>query len=135
LFPRAAQRFRESATTDMNAEPKQEQYATITLTDHAPVRVKSSVWPIVARATKERDHNNQELFVRHYLRVRQHNDGRAIVYGWMDDSHQGAEGAVAGEMVPKDGDIPAAIRHVAEHCHCENLIDRCVADLPAVALD
>ena len=59
---------------------------TIALTDARPIRVTKALWPLVAKASENRDHNNQELFRRYYIRVRLHgstshvNDANEMAY-------------------------------------------------------
>jgi len=133
---------------------------TITLTDARPMRVKKTLWPIVAKASEDRDHNNQELFRRYYLRVRRHAvrlpdgaesdmawyggdkdgaptlaphpDGRVVVYGWYESSYQNESGAQAGYICTLD-EAPARIREVGEAISApSHLITECCGDLPPV---
>lgn len=136
---------------------------TITLTDARPMRVSKILWPLVAKASEDRDHNNQELFRRYYLRVRQHavklpdgepnamewygskdgapttlaphKDGRVVVYGWYESSHQGESGMEAGYATTLD-EAADAIRRVGQAIGApENLITECCGDLPPVEED
>lgn len=112
---------------------------TITLTGRAPVRVREDLWPVIASS---RRHDGQvECQANHvwHLTVRQHADGRAIVYGSETGGgggvFRGYEEARAGELLDGDADIAAAIRRVGECARCsESMIDECIADLPAVDL-
>lgn len=130
----------------MNKE-KAEKVVTVTLTDERPVMVKNGLWPVMASATHDRDHNNQEIFRRHYLRVRIHDtgadneshnphpDNRCLVYGWYESSYQTESGAQAGYRCQIE-DVVATIRKVGERIGApEWLIDGCVADLPAVVVE
>jgi hypothetical protein len=116
------------------SEPK---YRTITLTDHAPVRVREDHWPIIASA---RSHDGQvecQANRRWYLTVRQHEDGRTIVYGHYSSAFSNERDLYAGELLDAttDGDaIVSAIRSVGGRCGCDELIDECIADLPAIDL-
>ena len=117
-------------------------------------------WPIVAEAS---DHlyDGQYDFqsfrhTRAALRVRQHSDGRAVVYGTYsyDSSYQGARAADArrGRLLAAGEDIPGAIQTVAEEMDAARgnagvtdhftephpfarLATECVADLPSLALE
>lgn len=123
-----------------------EKVYNITLTEERPVRVKNGLWPVVAKASHDRDHNNQEIFRRHYLRVRQHDtgadldrliphpDGQCLVYGWYESSYQGEHGAQAGYRCDL-ADVVETIRTVGEAIDAPQwLIDQCVGDLPTVDL-
>lgn len=139
----------------MTTEIKDKKH-TITLTDERPVIVRDWSWPVVAKASEDTDHNNQELFRRYYLRVRLHaksssdqekmqwygalkegapalapdEDGRCLVYGWYESSHQFESGSQAGYRATMDN-VVEIIRKVGERIGApEHLIDECVADLP-----
>lgn len=99
---------------------------TITLTDRAPVTIREAAWPIIASA---------QSFRRYSIRVRQHDDGRAIVYAIYDTNYKYESGTREGELLNAGDDIPAAIRRVGERCGCQQCIDACIADLPVVDLD
>ena len=130
----------------------------ITLTDARPMRVSKTAWPLVARASEDRDHNNQELFRRYYLRVRlhavrtpdgqdaleyhgadksdiglaPHPDGRAIVYGWYESSWQGESGISGGYCCTLD-EAADYVRKVGQEIGAEeSLIVDCIGDLPPV---
>lgn len=122
---------------------------TITLTGRPPVRIYEDEWPEIA-SSSYRDHDgeveaqaNEAVTVR--LRVRQHADGRVIVYGSYDlatyRSYPLAD-ARAGVLIQPNADIPAAIREVCETLQAYELpeawqpewralADKCIADLPA----
>jgi hypothetical protein len=135
-------------------------YLTITLTGRPPVKIKKDDWPVIADATDNDDHGtqignqaNREDDWR--VKVRQHADGRAIVYAIYDYStlFQGERGASVrgGELVAADGDLVETISRVsrdmaervnAERVNAENLPgdvflrlgQECIADLPAVEI-
>lgn len=126
----------------MNKE-KADKIVTITLTDERPVKVTNGKWPVMASASLDRDHRNQEIFRRYYLRVRIHDtgadnenhnphpDGKCLVYGWYETSWQGEHGAQAGYRCDI-GNVVTTIRTVGERIGApQHLIDECVADLPA----
>lgn len=128
-------------------QEQHDKQVTVTLTDERPVRVKNGLWPVMAKASEDRDHNNQELFRRFYLRVRIHDtgesldesnphaDGQCLVYGWYESSYQGEAGAQAGYRCHID-EAPETIRNVGERIGAPQwLIDDCVADLPAVEIN
>lgn len=111
------------------------KHRTITLTDRAPVRIRQDLWPIVAAAS-EHDGKVESQAVRTWtLRVRQHADGRAIVYGVYRSNWEGARGAAGGELCEAGADLAAAIHRVAATCECEAIAGECIADLPPVDLD
>jgi hypothetical protein len=109
---------------------------TITLTDRAPVRIREDLWPIIASARRGDGVVDYQDNHRWYLTVRQHADGRMLVYGSEAGGpggvHRGYEGACAGEMVEPGGDVVAVIRRVGERARCsEAMQDECIGDLPA----
>jgi hypothetical protein len=130
----------------------------ITLTDRAPVQIIEKDWPLVATAN---DHDNQYEFQANqlwWIRVRQHNDGRTIVYAAYT---AGPGGRMLGHRDKKTGelllpesthipgelndegyspyyahpDIIQAIKRVGASAECNHLIDSCIADLPEEKLN
>lgn len=135
---------------------------TIALTDSRPVRVQKRLWPIIAKASHDRDHNNQELFRRHYLRVRRHAillpdgaddtmqyygadkcptskaphpDNQVIITGEYSTSWQGEADHQAGCRCTLDK-AAEKIREIGNAIDAPDwLIDECIADLPAIDAD
>ena len=130
---------------------------TITLTGTRPVTIVSDEWPVIAHGSYS-DHDGENVgrnpvecqanrTWKTDIRVRQHADGRAIVYGvWVYDSQFSNEsnlGGKAGVLFNAGGDVIAAIREVAatmeaqterdgaDGQHVEQVADECIADLPA----
>lgn len=128
---------------------------TITLTDRPPVVIEEDNWPMIASASYH-DYDGQYEFqsFRHwrgFLGVRQHADGRAIVYATC--SAEGCGSSSTHEYRLKGGEllaapttttttkkIIAAIHEVHRgiagredmiHESWANLADECIADLPA----
>jgi hypothetical protein len=118
----------------------------IKLSDRAPITITEESWPIVAFAEDWRGGNgiqsqaNEEWWVR----VRQHADGRAIVYASRERGNGGMpidyRGAHAGYVLaPTEGRVPSAdivraIRRVAGAIGRDGIADACIADLPAEEL-
>jgi hypothetical protein len=113
---------------------------TITLTDRAPVRVCEDRWPVIASARRHDGLIESEANHLWHLTVRQHSDGRAVVYGSETPGgggvHRGYEEARAGELVDSGVDLAVVIRRVGESSRCsEAMIAECIAELPAVDLE
>lgn len=127
---------------------------TITLTNRPPVRVKEDHWPVIAHGSYK-DWDNQYEFQANRtwkidIRVRQHQDGRAIVYGVYDyDTHfhgEKCEAHKVGALLAPDDDLPGAIKEAAKqmiervsdedmHQHIRAIANECIADLPAQELE
>jgi hypothetical protein len=136
---------------------------TITLTDRPPVKITEADWPIIATGSADGDDsdgrgNQPNRKWTRTIRVRQHEDGRAIVYGVYDYStnFQGANGTAAKRgmllAAPVTPDqIIAAIRVVGdelaeaesdaaiEESRKDNrqwrvAVQACIADLPTEVL-
>jgi hypothetical protein len=127
-------------------------YRTITLTGRPPVRIVDADWPLLAEASYH-DWNGQYDFQsprhwRGWIMVRQHADGRALVYAacTYQTQYQGENGYAqrGGELLPTGATqeaIIAAIYRVhvgitiadatAHGTHWQRLADECIADLPA----
>ena len=117
---------------------------TITLTNRRPVKIVEEEWPIVAKATGDsyascdysryQQARSQGELDEFYLRVRQHADGRAIVYGLLAGAKAwtGTDSWKGGELVAAGGDIAGAIRSVGTSGGFpESVINDCIAALPA----
>lgn len=119
----------------MKTAPTMSEKLTIILTDRAPVTVTKDKWPLIAEA-KEWDSEHESQATRIWkLSVRQHDDGRTIVYGTYWSRYRKERGLEAGELLPAGDDIPATIKRVATNCRCEKIADACISDLPPVDLD
>ena len=120
-----------------------EKKITIKLSERAPVTIAAKEWPIVARGSwfsgEHECQANEEAFVR----IRQHADGRAVVYGLRDRGPGGMplsyRGTSAGYLLNANAssdEIVRAIRRVAGVLGHDLafLADETIADLPAEAL-
>lgn len=133
--------------TDAAAKPKAR---TITLTGKPPVKIREDEWPIIAGGNYE-DYDNQYRFQANRttdldIRVRQHADGRAIVYGVYDYStnfqHERGKVQRVGYVVDAGGDLVAAIQQVGEDLTerdvdaaiVRDVVNDCIAELPAKEL-
>jgi hypothetical protein len=117
----------------VSSTPKQR---TITLTGRPPVKIREDQWPVIARADWHDGGEHPSRANRSaFLRVRQHADGRALVYGGTSTNWQGERDLKAGALLTPSADIPAAIRRVAESLGHDGqhsaLVQDCIADLPA----
>ena len=134
----------------MTTETTETKTRTITLTDRPPVRIREEQWPVIAHGL-HRAHDGQvecqaNRTWKTDIRVRQHEDGRSIVYGTYDydSAWQGERGVDARDGVLLDAgeDLVAAIRSVGasmaeaggdDHRIAE-AVRQCIADLPAEEL-
>lgn len=108
---------------------------TITLTDRPPVTICEDEWPEIV---KWWDGDNREFRQQPnrqwIIRIRQHADGRAIVYGVYRTCWQGDRDIRAGELVPAGVDVIPAIRRVAETIFArEGCVRECIEELPAAS--
>lgn len=136
--PRGTKKMNNAPTAIAAPVAAKKTYRTITMTGRRPVRICNTDWPCIADAT---DHDGQiecQANTEWYLPVRQHADGRAIVYGACEAGNGGQYASFrpsrAGEMLAPGDDIAAAIHRVAVGCDCECIADECVADLPAESI-
>jgi len=106
---------------------------TITLSNRPPVKIKEAEWPMIAKAEWT---DNPAIPVQANrtasVRVRQHADGRAIVYGTYSTQWQGESDLKSGLLLAKGADIAAAIYGVVDDIGVTaTMAAECVADLPA----
>jgi len=136
---------------------------TITLTDRPPVKINENDWPVRASASWKDWDNTYECQANRtwsaWIKVRQHIDGRTLVYGGYsyttqfqgesDASYRGGQMLTPNEtqypIAQRNEDhdwagpeVIAAIREVGERLlersdceHFSDLIAECIADLPA----
>jgi hypothetical protein len=116
---------------------------TIALTNRPPVTITEEKWPRVAWAYEYDTEHECQANRWWHLNVRQHEDGRAIVYGKYETCLNNERETCAGEVVPAGEDIVAAIRRVAETLALNersiklfhHMAQDCIADLPAQELE
>lgn len=131
---------------------------TITMTDRPPVTVAKVTWPVVAESG-DHDHDNQyecqaNRTWRWWLRIRQHADGRTLVYGGYHytTQFQGEENVSvrAGDYYTEPPPYAGALRRIVALIDAqadtdgdgertterrwERLVQECVADLAAEPL-
>ena len=114
-----------------------EKRVTIALSEEPPVAILPSEWPVIARAS---DHTGEHAFQANrewFVKVREHADGRQIVYGRNESGPGGMplgwRGAHAGYLLAA-GTADAtvrAIRRVAGVLGEDAIADKVIADLPA----
>lgn len=105
---------------------------TITMTDRPPVRIDTEKWELIA-SVKDWDNQHECQANRTWkMFVREHEDGRRLVYAVYTTQFQSDSARRGGELVPADGDLISAIHRVADDtCMSEGLAQRLIADLPA----
>ena len=135
---------------------KQGKQRTITLTGRPPVVIHEDAWPSIAQASTEQ-HDGQVRSQANRksswsVRVRQHEDGRAVVYAtyFYESAYQGERSisARAGFTLPAGVDdlticdtIKKVCRHIADLEHHGDDAARwvaleadCIANMPAEEL-
>jgi hypothetical protein len=113
---------------------------TVTLTGRAPVRIKKDDWPVIASASWYSGQHECQANYKAYLKVRQHRDGRTLVYGAYTDGPGGSpldfRDRYAGELLPGNHgpfEVEETIKRVA-YDTLPDLAEQCIADLPAEEL-
>lgn len=116
----------------------------ITLSDRRPVSIDPEKWPIAASVS---DHDGQvkcQANTIWYIKVRENEDGRRVVYGAKDagdgGQHMGFRGTYGGFLIDKlesgqnEEETIRAIRRVAGMIERDDLGAECIGDLPATEL-
>ena len=148
---RLEQGANSSTDQEMTMTTTETKTRTITLTGRPPVKIRDDQWPTIAEASGDSYGDNdygrrqqalhQGEFDKYTLKVRQHEDGRALVYGILNaaiaawGAPAGGEYFSGGELLEQGADIAVAIRRVGESCNLpDSVIRDCIADLPAEEL-
>jgi hypothetical protein len=108
----------------------------IALTGRRPVIVSTDKWEIIARYSDhdEQHYTNSNRF--YFACVRQHSDGRCIVYATYKTNLSEEYDYAAGEKVDSLDDVPDAIFRVVDQMNWHRRIaDQLIADLPPEELD
>lgn len=97
-----------------------EERLTVTLSNHPPVLIKEDDWPVLSHGSFKID-NRDRMRGSGYaydinIYVRQHDDGRSLVYAIYSSSDFAVPRAEyrAGRLLQKDEDIKSTIRWVAD---------------------
>ncbi len=140
-------------------EPTPKKMITVQMSETAPVKVDPDQWPIIVREDDCDSAIECQANQVWAIRIREHSDGRRLVYGWGDagpgGTRQGFRPSHAGYLISVEAEIPGhgspsdmrrgfaardraigdatvrAIRRVAGAIDAEQLVDACVASLPA----
>ena len=109
---------------------------TITLTSAPPVTIKKDDWPIIARAKWHDGQVECQANRTRTLIVRQHEDGRAIVYGVYSTQWQGESDRRRGVYLADNPNSLHIVRTICEVADSmgfdEDFAEECIANLPAV---
>ncbi len=111
----------------------------INLTDRRPVTIEKDLWPVIAKASNHDGAVECQANHEWFIRVRQHQDGRSIVYAGAVSGNGGTPAgfrpAYAGEVLEAGDSIEDAIHRVGSTAGCEHLISEAIDDLPAEELN
>lgn len=128
----------------MSATTTKTKTLTITLSERRPVTIVARDWPIIASV----ESHDGKVFVQANtewaIEVREHADGRRIVYGWRQagggGQYAGWRGADGGFIVdaadgkPDEAETVRAIRRVGGVIGRDDLAAECIGELPAEAI-
>lgn len=114
----------------MTTETTAPKTRVITLTDRPPIKIKEDEWPVIAESRWYEGQYDFQANRDGWLKVRQHADGRSIVYGAFDSEFQTESNLRGGVLLDKGADIAAAINRVAATCNATQCAADCIADLP-----
>jgi hypothetical protein len=120
----------------------------ITMSERRPLTIVDCEWPVIAKADWWNGEHRFQANYERRIRVREHADGRRIVYGTYDSGGGGVpvgfRGAAGGFLLDKAGygrpgvqdeRTVRAIRRVAGIIGDDAMADECIADLPAESID
>jgi hypothetical protein len=114
----------------------------ITMSERRPLTIDTELWPVIAGADWHNGQHDFQAGTIRRIRVRQHADGRRIVYGFQ---RPGNGGQPIGTRNPEAGFLLAAgadedetiraLRRVGGVIDDDGLAEECIADLPAEEID
>jgi hypothetical protein len=115
---------------------------TITLYDHAPVRIEEHEWPTIASAQWQDVFSFGGDSESGTIHVRRHADGRHLVYGTSKTKNVLglSPGASAyreergGFYLKTHGELIETIKVLASKLGASHIAQQCIAQLPAVAI-
>jgi hypothetical protein len=115
----------------------------IALSEAPPVQITRADWPVIATDSWFSGQHECQANETAWIKVREHSDGRRIVYGIRDKGPGGMPlgyvSSYAGYLLPANGengesDTIRAIRRVAGVLALQNLAASVIAELPARVL-
>lgn len=142
------------STTTTTAKPELKRIK-IALSDRPPVTIVADIWPVVAHDSWHDGEVECQANRRRYLKVREHADGRRIVYGGFTSQWRNERDTFAGYLIPapqrnalggpvemnssgqsvglarQADETIRAIRRVAGAIGDDELASSVIADLPA----
>lgn len=108
----------------------------IEITGQAPIAVDRELWTLIAEAVEFSGEFEAQADRLSRLSVRQHADGRALVYGEHTTRWQGEQNYAGGHILTKDENLVLVVAEVvAELGFSDSLHQRCLASFPPVNLD
>lgn len=109
----------------------------IFMSERAPVSVDPDEWPTIASGSDYSGAHECQANETWFIKVREHQDGRRLVYGSNDAGPGGMRlgwrGNAGGFLLPSDCDkqeTVRAIRRVAGIIGNDRVADECIGDLP-----
>lgn len=136
--------------TNMTTTTTKKKMIAITMSERAPLKLDPELWPLIASADTHDGAVECQANREWAIKVREHEDGRRVVYGWvcrgnggMPIGYRGASGGFlldapsASDPAARErheADTIRAIRRVAGIIGDDQLGDECISDLPAVEL-
>lgn len=114
----------------------------ITMSERRPLTVDPTVWERIASAERHDGQVECQANRKWAIIVRQHPDGRRLVYGWVRRGYggmpigwRGSEGGflidAADDGVPNEHETVRAIRRIGGIIGDDQLAAECIAELPA----
>lgn len=108
---------------------------TVPMSERRPMRISKAEWPRIARVS---DHDGEvecQANRRWWINVRQHSDGRTLVYGGMSSNWRGERDREGGFLLAPDEarddeTLVRTIRRVAGIIGRDDLAQGCISDLP-----
>lgn len=125
----------------MSTEQPEKKLKLIILTEARPIKIDPEQWGVIARVSWHSGAIEAQAAEVAHITVRQHADGRVLIYGSRDRGPGGMPAGYVGKQAgylrasPTDNSLVHWIKSAAEDLGMPELAQECIADLEPTVLE